>query len=286
MYYSTNFVVLSSDPCACRHGFLPQNAIYLNRLNTEVTSTKVLVIVDFHLIFEAFDLCLADIISLYPISTEVNIMRDANQKKVDTILCKKTVDAFEKRWIKGYYAENKEEALKIALKLIPEGSSVGYGGSMTLDEIGLKTALDNEHYHLIRRELAKTPEELREAYIRIYGADVFITSANAVTEDGIIVNIDGNGNRVSAISFGPKKVVFIVGVNKIAKDLDSAMHRARNTAAPVNCARLSLDTPCQTAGSCVNCLNPKTICSEFLVTRCNKLPDRMHVIVVNEELGY
>ncbi len=213
-------------------------------------------------------------------------MRDANQKKIDTVLCHRLVDSLEKRWIKGYYAENKEEALKIALELIPEGSSVGYGGSMTLDQLGLKDALDNEHYHLIRRELAKTPEETREKYIEIYGSDVYITSSNAITEDGILVNIDGNGNRLSAICYGPRKVVFIVGVNKIAKDLDAAKLRARNTAAPINCARLSIDTPCQTTGSCVNCMNPKTICSQFLVTRCNKLPDRMHVIVVNEELGY
>lgn len=213
-------------------------------------------------------------------------MRDANQKKIDTILCHNLVNSLEKRWIKGYYAETKEDALKIALELIPEGSSIGYGGSMTLDEIGLKTALDNEHYNLIRRELAKTPEETREKYIEIYGSDVYITSANAVSEDGIIVNIDGTGNRVSAISYGPRKVIFIVGVNKITKDFESAMHRARNVAAPTNCARFDLDTPCQTLGSCANCLNPKTICSEFLVTRCNKQPDRMHVIVVNDELGY
>ncbi len=213
-------------------------------------------------------------------------MNDDNRKKINTVLCHKVVNALDKRFIKGYYAANKEEALKIALELIPEGSSVGYGGSMTLDEVGLKTALDNEHYHLIRRELAKTPEETRQVYIDIYAADVYITSSNAITEDGILVNIDGNGNRVSAISYGPSKVIFIVGVNKIAKDLDAAMHRARNTAAPINCARLNLDTPCQVAGSCMNCMNPKNICSEFLITRCNKLPDRMHVIVVDEELGY
>ncbi len=213
-------------------------------------------------------------------------MNDANQKKIKTLLCKRLAVSLEKRFIKGYYAENKEEALKLALSLIPEGSSVGYGGSMTLDEIGLKDALDNEHYHLIRRELAKTPEETREKYIEIYGSDVFITSSNAITEDGILVNIDGNGNRVSAISYGPRKVIFIVGVNKIAKDLDAAISRARNIAAPTNCARFDIDTPCQTAGSCMNCMHPKTICSEFLITRCNKIPDRMHVIVVNEELGY
>ena len=213
-------------------------------------------------------------------------MRDANKKKVDTILCHKLIEALDKRWIKGYYAENREEAVKIALDLIPEGSSIGYGGSVTLDELGIKDKLDNDRYKLIRRELAKTPEETREKYIEIFGSDVYITGANAITEDGIIVNIDGNGNRVSAISYGPKKVIFFIGVNKISKDLDTAMKRARNVAAPANCARVGVDTPCQTAGSCLNCLNPKTICSEFLITRCNKLPDRMHVIVINDELGY
>ena len=213
-------------------------------------------------------------------------MKDANQKKITAVLCQKLISALEKRAIHGYYAENKEEALKLALSLIPEGSSVGYGGSMTLDQIGLKTALDNEKYSLIRRELAKDPEEKHQIYIRIYGSDVFITSANAVSEDGIIVNIDGVGNRLSAICYGPKKVIFIIGANKISKDLDSAILRARNTAAPANCARLNLSTPCQKTGSCVNCLDPQTICSEFLVTRCCRIPDRMHVIVVNEDLGY
>lgn len=213
-------------------------------------------------------------------------MKDANHKKIGSILCQKLVDAFEKRAIHGYYAETKEDALKIALDLIPEGSSVGYGGSMTLDEIGLKAALDNEKYNLIRRELAKDAEEMREKYIQIYASDVYITSANAVSEDGIIVNIDGNGNRVSAICYGPRKVVFIIGVNKIAKDFDAALLRARNVAAPINCARLSKNTPCQKTGSCMNCMSPDTICSQFLVTRCNRIPDRMHVIVVNEDLGY
>lgn len=213
-------------------------------------------------------------------------MKDANHKKIDTILCHKVIDAFEKRWIHGHYAENREEALKIALELIPEGSSVGYGGSMTIDALGIKDVLDKGNYTLIRRETARDAEEMRQKYIQIYGADVYITSANAVTEDGVIINIDGNGNRVSAICYGPRKVIFFIGVNKISKDFDTAMSRARNIAAPVNCARLNLDTPCQKAGSCLDCLNPKTICSEFLVTRCNKLPDRMHVIVINEDLGY
>ena len=115
---------------------------------------------------------------------------------------------------------------------------------------------------------------------------MYITSTNAITEDGMLVNIDGNGNRLSAMCFGPKKVVFIAGVNKISKDLDTAMKRARNEAAPINCTRLNKATPCVKTGSCMNCMSPDTICSQFLVTRCNKLPDRMHVILVNENLGY
>ncbi len=213
-------------------------------------------------------------------------MKDDNQKKISSILCQRVIQGLEKRQIHGYYAETKEDALKLALDLIPEGSSVGYGGSITLDQIGLKTALDNEHYHLIRRELAKDAAELRQKYIEMYGADVFITSTNAISEDGMLVNIDGSGNRVSMICFGPKKVIFFAGVNKIAKDLDSAIVRARNVAAPANCTRLNKNTPCQKTGSCMNCLSPDSICSEFVVTRFNMIPDRMHVILINDDLGY
>ena len=213
-------------------------------------------------------------------------MRDVNLRNRNRVLSERVIKGLESRHMHGYYAEDKEEALKIALSLIPEGSTVGYGGSMTIDAVGLKEALENGGRTLIHRELAKTPEELKAVYQKIYGADVFLTSANAMTEDGMLVNIDGSGNRVSCIAFGPSKVVMIVGMQKIQKDLDSAMKYARNTGAVANNIRLNLGNPCTKAGTCMNCLAPDSICSQFLVTRVSRDHERIHVILVNEELGY
>ena len=119
-----------------------------------------------------------------------------------------------------------------------------------------------------------------------YDADVFVTSANAVTEDGVIVNIDGNSNRVSAIAQGPRKVLFLIGMNKVCADLDSALKRARNVAAPVNAQRFGLSTPCAKTGACADCKSPDTICCQFLVTRFSHHPGRMHAILVNDALGF
>ena len=167
-------------------------------------------------------------------------MRDVNLRNRNRVLSERVIKGLESRHMHGYYAETKEDALQIALSLIPEGASVGYGGSMTIDAVGLKEALENGGRKLIRRELAKTPEEQRAVYKEIFGADVFITSSNAMTEDGMLVNIDGSGNRVACIAFGPKKVVMIIGMQKIQKDLDAAMKYARNIAAPANNIRLNL----------------------------------------------
>ncbi|HCA21328.1 MAG TPA: lactate utilization protein, partial [Lachnospiraceae bacterium] len=129
-------------------------------------------------------------------------------------------------------------------------------------------------------------EDKRAAMLLAYDADFFLSSANAMTEDGIIVNIDGNSNRVSAIAQGPKKVLFIVGMNKICNDSDSAMKRARNVAAPINAQRFGLSTPCSKTGACMDCKSPDTICCQFLITRFSRHKDRIHVILVNDDLGF
>ena len=126
----------------------------------------------------------------------------------------------------------------------------------------------------------------REALLAGYDADVFLTSANAMTEDGIMVNIDGNANRVSYIANGPKKVIAIVGMNKVCDDIDGAMKRARNIAAPTNAQRFEINTPCKKTGSCANCKSPDTICCQFLITRFSRHADRIHVILVNDFLGF
>lgn len=183
----------------------------------------------------------------------------------------------------GYYAHTRQEALELALKLIPEGATVTNGGTMSAAEIGLIDALETGNYNYINREKA---EDKRRAMLDAYDADVYLASCNAVSSDGVLVNIDGNSNRVSAIAYGPKKVIFIVGMQKVAPDVDSAIKRARNTAAPINATRLHMNTPCTKTGSCVNCLSPDTVCCQFLLTRYSRHKDRIHVILVGENVGY
>ena len=199
------------------------------------------------------------------------------------LLAQKVIKGLESRNMSGYYASDKEDALRIALSIIPEGSSVTLGGAMSAHEIGLVRALKEGNYNFIDRDEAA---DKRAAMLAAYDADVFLSSVNAMTEDGILINIDGNANRVSAIAQGPKKVLFIVGMNKICDDVDGAMKRARNVAAPINAQRFGLSTPCSTTGSCMDCKSPDTICCQFLMTRYSKHPGRIHVILVNENLGF
>ena len=211
---------------------------------------------------------------------------DNNITTRNRMLAQKVIKGLESRNMTGYYAETKEDALKQALELIPKGSSIGWGGSVSIADIGLKDAVCNGDYTVYNRDTCETPEAKRETELKIFGSDYFLCSSNAITEDGILVNIDGNSNRVAAIAYGPAHVVMVVGMNKVAKDVDSALSRARNIAAPINAQRFPLDTPCKKNGSCVNCKSMDTICCEFLITRFSRHAGRIHVILVNEELGY
>ena len=203
--------------------------------------------------------------------------------KRNELLAQKVIKGVESRNMSGYYAASKEEALACALELIGEGSTVGMGGCMSAFEIGLVDALKQGDYRFLDRDEATNP---RDAVLAVYDADVFLTSANAITEDGIMVNIDGNSNRVSAIAHGPRKVVCIVGMNKVCDDIDGAMKRARNVAAPINAQRFGLSTPCTKTGACFDCKSPDTICCQFLITRFSRHPSRIHVILVNDDLGF
>lgn len=208
---------------------------------------------------------------------------DKNIVKRNELLAKTVIKGLESRNMSGYYAAGREEALQLALSLIPKGSSVTMGGAMSAHEIGLVEAVKGPDYRFIDRE---TYTDRRAAMLAAYDADVFLSSANAMTEDGILVNIDGNANRVSAIAQGPKKVVIIAGMNKVCKDLDAAMKRARNVAAPINAQRFGLNTPCSKTGACMDCKSPDTICCQFLITRYSRHTDRIHVILVNDNLGF
>lgn len=208
---------------------------------------------------------------------------DANITKRNELLATKVIAGINSRNMTGYYAASKEEALKMALELIPEGSTIAMGGCTSAAEIGLVDAVKSGKYNYIDRYAA---QDRRAAELAAFNSDVFIGSANAITEDGVMVNIDGNSNRVAAYAYGPKKLVLIVGMNKITADVDSAMKRARNIAAPVNAQRFGLSTPCSKTGSCMNCKSPDTICCQFLVTRFSRHPGRIHIILVNDNLGF
>ncbi len=199
------------------------------------------------------------------------------------LLAQTVIKGLKSRNMEGYYAADRAEALRLALDIIGEGSSVAMGGAMSAWEIGLVDALKTGNYRFIDRDAM---EDKRAAMLAAYDADVFISSVNAMTQDGVLVNIDGNANRVSAIAQGPKKVLFIVGLNKVCADTDSAMKRARNVAAPTNAQRFGLNTPCTKTGTCMNCKSPDTICCQFLVTRYSRHPGRIHVILVNDALGF
>lgn len=206
-----------------------------------------------------------------------------NIVKRNELLAQTVIKGLQSRNMEGFYAASKEEALKLALELIPEGSTVTMGGGMSVHEIGLPAALEAGSYNFIDRDKF---EDRRQAMLLAYDADVFLTSTNAMTKDGVLVNIDGNANRVSAIAQGPKKVLFIVGLNKVCGDLDGAMKRARNVAAPINAQRFGLDTPCAKTGACFNCKSPDTICCQFLITRYSLHKGRIQVILVNDDLGF
>ena len=206
-----------------------------------------------------------------------------NITKRNEKLAQKVIKGLESRNMAGYYAKDKDEALRTALGLIKEGSTITMGGAMSAHEIGLVEALKKGDYNFVDRDQM---EDKKAAALAAYSADVFLTSTNAMTEDGMLVNIDGNANRVSAIAHGPEKVIVIAGMNKVCDDLDGAMKRARNVAAPTNAQRFGIDTPCSKTGSCMDCKSPDTICCQFLITRYSRHKDRIHVILVNDVLGF
>ena len=188
----------------------------------------------------------------------------------------------KKRNMNGYYCASKEDALKKALEIIPENSSIGWGGSVTLDQIGLIQALKDGNYEAIDR-MQKDP---KEQAARIFNADFFLMSTNAITLDGELINVDGRANRICYLCYGPEHVLIIAGMNKVVPDVKSGIQRVRNMAAPPNTTRLNKNTPCARFGRCMDCLEPDCICNQILITRRSGSPERIHVILVGEELGY
>ena len=191
-----------------------------------------------------------------------------------------------RRNMQAFYCPTAEEAVSKVLELIPAGSSVTWGGSMSIRDIGIPDALRAKGcYDVLDRDLVEGDEAKVQMYVRAFTTDVYLSSANAISEDGVIVNIDGNGNRVAAITWGPKKVIFIIGINKVAQTVEAALARARSTASPINAARFDIKTPCQVDGVCHNCNSPESICNYVHFLR-NSPKGKHTVVLVGENLGY
>lgn len=211
----------------------------------------------------------------------MNVKKEYYKNLANTVL-----KGFKKRFIEGYYCDSVDAARELALSLVPNESSVSFGGSVTLNETGVLAALRNrEDITLFDRATATSPEENKKIMHDALSCDYYFMSSNAITHDGELVNIDGNGNRVAALIYGPENVVIIAGMNKVVKNVDEGISRTRNIAAPPNCVRLNKNTPCAVNGVCGNCLSD-TICDQIVITRASRVPNRIKVILVGEELGF
>jgi L-lactate utilization protein LutB len=198
----------------------------------------------------------------------------------------RVAEALNERYFKAWYFDEPEGAVDTVLSLIPKEHTVSWGGSMTTVELGIQDRLEKEGYALINRDKGASPEERFELMRQALLCDTFITSSNAISEDGLLVNIDGFGNRVAAMCFGPRQVIVVAGMNKVVKTLDDAITRARTIAAPVNQQRFANNkSPCNVTGSCANCKSPDSICSFFVTTRLCKPAGRIKVILIGKNLG-
>ena len=208
------------------------------------------------------------------------------QEQRNELLAKTIIKNLQRRHIEGFYFPSGEEAVKKVSELIADGSTVTWGGTMTVRDLGIPEHLKSRGtLEVIDRDLAETLEERQAMYLRAFSADVYLSSANAISEDGVIVNIDGAGNRVAAITWGPKKVIFVIGLNKVTQTVEAALSRARGTASPINSARFDIKTPCKADGVCHNCNSPECICNYVHFLR-NSPKGRHTVILVGENLGY
>ena len=197
------------------------------------------------------------------------------------------IENLKKRRMEGYYCKTVKEAVETACSFLTPNSTVTFGGSQTLEETGLLPLLrEKKDIYLLDRAAASGPAEVQEIYAKAFTADTYFMSTNAITEDGQLVNLDGKGNRVAALCYGPDQVLVIAGMNKLVRTLDDAISRTRNTAAPINAQRFTGDTPCRQLGTCGDCRKPDCICNQLVITRGSMIPGRVKVILVGESLGF
>ena len=221
---------------------------------------------------------------------------DENVKKTIMLRMKKTAENLRKNNMEVYLAENSSEAVKIVEGILKEGESISCGGSVTLKESGVMDLMKSGKYNFLDRSNAKDREETEAIYRQVFSCDTYLTSANAVTENGELYNVDGNSNRVAAICYGPKSVIFVVGMNKLVRNIDEAVVRVKTCAAPPNCVRLDCKTPCHETGECISlstggdmpsgCHSDGRVCCNYVVSAHQRHKNRFKVILVAENLGY
>lgn len=211
----------------------------------------------------------------------MNVKKDYYKKLADTV-----IKGLRKRHMEGFYCADTEEAKALALSMVTAQSTVSWGGSVTLSEVGIPEALRARgDISVFDRDKASTPEETKKIFHDALSCDYYFMSSNAITQDGELINIDGNGNRIAALIYGPENVIILAGINKIVSTVEEGIHRSRNTAAAQNCIRLNKTTPCSVNGICADCIND-TICDQILVTRASRVPNRIKVILIGEVLGF
>lgn len=192
----------------------------------------------------------------------------------------------KKRNMEGFFFEDSASCVKAILDMMEKGSVIGWGGSQSVVECGLMDAIQGEKYTLIDRMTAKTPEESRNLFAKTVMADYYLMSTNAITMDGELINIDGNGNRIACLIHGPRHVILVVGMNKLVSNVEDGYRRVRDIATPANTKRLNKNTPCFHTGRCGDCLSPDCICNQIVITRRSGHTGRIKIFFVAEELGY
>lgn len=197
------------------------------------------------------------------------------------------IENLKKRQMEGFYCKTSEEAVVKACSFFQPGDTVSFGGSETLDECGMLPLLrGKDDITLFDRDTATSQEETEEIFRKVFSADCYFMSTNAITLEGELVNIDGRGNRLAALIFGPKQVIVMVGMNKVVSNLTDAYNRVKDIASPANCIRLHKKTPCVTTGHCGDCYSSDCICSQTVITRRSGQPGRIKIILIGESLGY